>query len=102
MVDQQPISLWPQQIPNGNRNAVSKNTEFINENLMGMPALGEDGHPNNETKRRDYVYLQSEVKDGRAPRAYHVNGLQQVYMTDRKHPWTRENLVPNNLRRIVT
>jgi hypothetical protein len=67
LVEQAPIMRFPrltEEIRNGNQISVSKNTEFINEDLMGMPALGEPGHPTNNQKRLNYVYLQSEVSGG--------------------------------------
>jgi hypothetical protein len=82
-------------IANGNRNALHQNTEFIGANFIPL-----NNRPSANTLK-DYVYLQSELQNGRAPRAYHYEGLRRWLASGRStNPFSREYLTRNNMRKL--
>jgi hypothetical protein len=80
-------------IPVGRANAVGKNTQFINQNFMGL---------NNQPKnKKDYVYLTSELgANGKAHRAWHRAAIEML-KTNAQHPVTGEPMRINDFRRVV-
>lgn len=80
-------------IPNGKENAIGENTEFINQNFMGLRKQ--------PARKADYVYLVNEVgKNGKAHRAWHRNAIQQLKVNAR-HPVTGKPMRINNFRKVV-
>jgi hypothetical protein len=56
------------EVPLGNKSVLHPNTEFIGANYMATTP--------NKSNIGNYVYLQSEVRNGRAPRAYDRKALE--------------------------
>lgn len=78
-------------VRNGRANAISNETEFIGADFLPL-----NGRP---TNYKNYIYLESELKNGKALRAYHKDGLQAL-KADAPNPFTRRALSRANFRKI--
>lgn len=79
-------------VRNGRANVITNNTEFINSNFMPL-----NSRP---TNTKNYIYLESELRGGKAVRAYHQNGLKSL-QANATNPFTRAALRESNFRRVV-
>jgi hypothetical protein len=70
-------------------------------NFLGPDFLKLDEPPTPQEIYQNYVYFESELnKNGKAPRAYHVDGMRQYMASGRhNHPITGRPMRRNNLRR---
>jgi hypothetical protein len=92
-----PLYIAYEHIANGHPNALDANTEYIGANFMPL-----NNRPSNKNLALNYVYLHSELKNGRAPRAYHANGISRWAESGRtNNPITREPLFLDNMRVCV-
>lgn len=83
-------------ITNGNRNTLHRNTEFIGANFLRL-----NNRPAANNISKNYVYLQSELRNGKAPRAYHLRGLRNWFAAGHStNPFSRANLTQKNMRRV--
>lgn len=79
-------------VKNGRANAISNDTEFINANFMPL-----NRRPANKS---NYIYLESELRGGKAVRAYHKDALKALD-AEATNPFTRRALDHSNFRKVV-
>jgi hypothetical protein len=89
------IDMFDGIIP-GTPSVVNRNTQFIDQNFIGMNA-----HPP-QNQWRNYTYLQSEVQRGTVPRVYHKNAMKPIFLIGgSKNPFTRAPMDYSNLRKLA-
>lgn len=85
-------------VANGKKNVIHQNTEFVGANFLPL-----NNRPSANNLAKNYVYLHSELRNGKAPRVYHAQGLQSWLERGKEtNPFSRASLKHHNMRRVLS